>query len=130
MKDNLSILSNQIKGDWFLQENSYLTINKQQRKYKERVSFLKNSQSNRFNIGNCLLENANNKKLIFKVEEIKENLFTIISLNRNEQIKYKEYLYIISNNFMISLIIIKNLHKKQYIGLKISSYIRRIQKTL
>nr|YP_010619647.1 hypothetical protein orf128 [Tayloriella tenebrosa]WAX03660.1 hypothetical protein orf128 [Tayloriella tenebrosa] len=127
MQNHIYLLLNQIKGDWLLQENFYFPCNKQQRKYKEKISFLKNSQINKLNISNNLIENINNKKLLFKLEKVKENLVTITRTNRNEQVNYKEYIYIINNNFMISLIIIKNLHKKQYVGLKISSYIRFTQ---
>nr|YP_010619067.1 hypothetical protein orf130 [Pterosiphonia complanata]WAX03080.1 hypothetical protein orf130 [Pterosiphonia complanata] len=130
MQSNLSILLNKIKGNWSLQENFYFILNRKQKKYKEQASFLKNLKNNKFNIYNCLIENANNKKLIFKLEKVEKNLIIITNVHRNKKISSKEYIYIISNNFMISLIIIKNLTKKQYIGLKVSSYIRIIQKTL
>nr|YP_009393294.1 hypothetical protein [Symphyocladiella dendroidea]ARW61856.1 hypothetical protein [Symphyocladiella dendroidea] len=127
MQHNLSIFLNQINGDWCLQENFYLLFYKQQKQYKERVSFLKNPPDSKFHIFNFLIKNVNSHKSLFKLEKVTTNGITIIGINRNRQVNYKEYIYLINNNFMISLIIIKNLHKKKYLGVKISSYIRLMQ---
>nr|YP_010619452.1 hypothetical protein PN189_pgp118 [Xiphosiphonia pinnulata]WAX03465.1 hypothetical protein [Xiphosiphonia pinnulata] len=127
MDNNLHILLNQIKGDWFLQENFYLLSNKQHKQHKERVSFVKNSQKGQFHIFNFLTENINSHRSIFKLEKVAINIVTVIRIHKNRQVNYKEYIYIINKNLMISLIIIKNLHKKKYLGVKISSYIRLIQ---
>nr|YP_010619259.1 hypothetical protein PNY92_pgp116 [Amplisiphonia pacifica]WAX03272.1 hypothetical protein [Amplisiphonia pacifica] len=127
MQNNLYTFLNRIQGNWFLQENFYLLPNKQHTQNKERVSFLKNSQNIRFDLPNFLIKNINSHKSLFKLEKAKANRMTIRSINRNGQVNYKEYIYLINNNLIISLIIIKNSHKQTYLGIKISSYIRLIQ---
>nr|YP_010618872.1 hypothetical protein PN064_pgp118 [Deltalsia parasitica]WAX02885.1 hypothetical protein [Deltalsia parasitica] len=125
MQKNLHTLLNEIKGNWFLQENFYFLDSKRQKQYREKVSFVKNSQNNKFNIVSFLFNYINSDKSLFKLKKVKANIVTIT--NKNRHIYYKEYIHIVSNNFMISLIIVKNLQKKKYLGVKISSYIRLIQ---
>nr|YP_009399493.1 hypothetical protein [Dictyomenia sonderi]ARW69099.1 hypothetical protein [Dictyomenia sonderi] len=127
MSENLHLLLNNIKGDWFLQENFYFLHNKKQKKYKERVSFLKNSQNTKFNTVDSIIKNINQQQSGFKIEKVSKHFIAITHTDKNQQVNYKEYIYLINNNFIISLIMIKKLQKKHYVGLKISSYIRLLQ---
>nr|YP_010619841.1 hypothetical protein PNW48_pgp117 [Symphyocladia marchantioides]WAX03854.1 hypothetical protein [Symphyocladia marchantioides] len=127
MENNSYIFLDQMKGEWFLQENFYLLFDKQQKHYKERVSLLKNSPNSKFDICSFLIENMSSDKSLFKLEKINANVFTIVGVNRSKQIDYKEHVCLVNNNLMISFIIIKNLQKKKYLGVKASSYIKLIQ---
>nr|YP_010851403.1 hypothetical protein Ycf58 [Echinothamnion hookeri]WGH14403.1 hypothetical protein Ycf58 [Echinothamnion hookeri] len=136
MNKNLYPFLEHIEGNWFLQENFYFIVNKKQKKCKEKISFLKTlkksnifktSEKNLLNIQSDFIKNINNGAYLFNRQETKNNLVIVKQFNNTKKLSYKEYIYIISNNFMISLAIIKNSRKNQYIGLKISSYIRLIQ---
>nr|YP_010851008.1 hypothetical protein Ycf58 [Aphanocladia stichidiosa]WGH14008.1 hypothetical protein Ycf58 [Aphanocladia stichidiosa] len=125
-----------IKGNWFLQENFYFTKNKKHKKCKEKISFLKKlkkvnifktDKKNILNINNYYIENINNSTYLFNIKATKNHLIVIKEFNNQKKIRHQEFIYIISNNFMISLTIIKNLSRNHYIGLKISSYIRLMQ---
>nr|WGH12822.1 hypothetical protein Ycf58 [Echinothamnion sp.] len=136
MNKNLYPLLENIKGNWFLQENFYLINHKKQEKYKKKVSFLKTfnnnnlfkkKTNNNLNINNYFIENRDYKVFLFKIKQNQKNLVINKTINYSKRLKYHESIYIISNNFMISLVIVTKLESKQYIGLKISSYIRLIQ---
>nr|WGH13025.1 hypothetical protein Ycf58 [Echinothamnion sp.] len=128
MNKNLYPLLEHIQGNWFLQENFYLILNKKQITYKERVNFFKNfSKNNTLDIAKYYIKNINNQIFILKLEHNVNQLVLSKRINNTNKFNYQEFIYIISNNFMISLIIIKNLQKNQYMGLKISSYIRLIK---
>nr|YP_009392038.1 hypothetical protein [Periphykon beckeri]ARW60386.1 hypothetical protein [Periphykon beckeri] len=121
MNKNLRIFSDHIGGDWFLQENLYYIQENIQKKNKYKINFLtnrtisKNFQKYIKSVGSKL-----------KSQHKYKNLLKIGYINRN--LSYQEYIYIISNNLMIILIVIKNLNTKQYMSLKISSYIKLIDK--
>nr|YP_010851602.1 hypothetical protein Ycf58 [Echinothamnion hystrix]WGH14602.1 hypothetical protein Ycf58 [Echinothamnion hystrix] len=136
MNKNLYRLLEHIEGNWFLQENFYFTMNKRQKKCKEKISFLKKlkksnifrtNEKNLLNLHSYFIRNINNSTYLINVKGTKNYLVLFKQFNDTKKLSYKEYIYIISNNFMISLTIIKNLQKNNYIGLKISSYIRLIQ---
>nr|YP_010850612.1 hypothetical protein Ycf58 [Lophurella hookeriana]WGH13415.1 hypothetical protein Ycf58 [Lophurella hookeriana] len=136
MNKNLYPLLEHIEGNWFLQENFYFTMNKKQKKCKEKVSFLKKfkkinmfktNENNILNIHNYFIEKINNSPYLFNIQTKKNYLIVMNQLNEKKKLGYKEFIYIISNNFMISLTIIKNLRRNHYIGVKISSYIRLMQ---
>nr|YP_010850810.1 hypothetical protein Ycf58 [Lophurella mutabilis]WGH13617.1 hypothetical protein Ycf58 [Lophurella mutabilis] len=132
MNKNLYPFLKHIEGNWFLQENFYFTMNKKQKKCKEKVSFFKKinmfktNENNILNVNNYFINNIHNSLYVFNIQANTNYLTVMKQLNEKKEIRYKEFIYIISNNFMISLTIIKNLRKNQYIGLKISSYIRLI----
>nr|YP_009398032.1 hypothetical protein [Gredgaria maugeana]ARW67218.1 hypothetical protein [Gredgaria maugeana] len=129
MNKNLYPLLEHIKGNWFLQENFYFIFNKKQKKYKAKVNFFNNfSESNTFDINKYCIENTNDYIFILKLKHNVKNLVISKRIDNNNKFNYQEFIHMISNNFMISFIIVKNIEKNQYVGLKISSYIRLIQK--
>nr|YP_010851206.1 hypothetical protein Ycf58 [Aphanocladia delicatula]WGH14212.1 hypothetical protein Ycf58 [Aphanocladia delicatula] len=128
MNNNLYPLLEYIKGNWFVQENFYFISNKKQKQCKARVNFLNSfSQNNILDINKYCIENINDQIFILKLKHDVNNLVISKRMNYINKFNYQEFIYIISNNFMISFIIVKNVQKNQYMGLKISSYIRLIQ---
>nr|WGH13811.1 hypothetical protein Ycf58 [Lophurella pseudocorticata] len=136
MNKNLYPFLEHIEGNWFLQENFYFTVSKKQKRCKEKVSFLKKlkkinmfktNKNNRLNIHNYFIENINSSTYLFNIQATKNHLIIMKQFSEKKKLRHKEFIYIISNNFMISLTIIKNLQRNCYIGLKISSYIRLMQ---
>nr|YP_010850414.1 hypothetical protein Ycf58 [Lophurella caespitosa]WGH13217.1 hypothetical protein Ycf58 [Lophurella caespitosa] len=136
MNKNLYPLLEYIEGNWFLQENFYFTMNKKQKKCKEKISFFKKlekintfktKKNNTLSIYNYFIENIQNGRYLFNIWKNKNYLIVMKQSSEKKKLEYKEFIYIISNNFMISLTIIKNLRSNHYIGLKVSSYIRLVR---
>ncbi len=111
MKKNFNSFSQYINGKWLLQENFYSLYSKTIENYHKKIQFL-NKQENR------------NNNSLSKIKKIKSDILIICTEKKNKKIFYKEYFYYISNNIIISFGILKHIKKQQYLGLKISSYIR------
>nr|YP_009398238.1 hypothetical protein [Thaumatella adunca]ARW67424.1 hypothetical protein [Thaumatella adunca] len=141
--------SKNFEGQWFLQENIYISKHKIQKTYKQELIVIKNnnnleiqSKINKIK-KNILYFNINkiSKKLsqikIVKINNLniinhlniksdlsKFNLFKTSMFINNKSLNHEEYIYIINNNIIISVSLIKNLTNNIYLGIKMSSYIK------
>nr|YP_009654353.1 hypothetical protein [Pleurostichidium falkenbergii]QCH39640.1 hypothetical protein [Pleurostichidium falkenbergii] len=145
MKINLNLLFKNIRGDWFLQEHFYFSSNKKQKKKKKKlIFFFENFKKNEGNILYELTKEASkqnrkiiissqyylnyNKRLLFKLKQVKSNLFIVTKLNKQKMVYSKEYIHIINTNIIIAITVIKNLEKNRYLALKVCSYIKLLNK--
>jgi len=140
-----------IQGQWLLQENYYLLISKKQIQSKKKRNFLLNlyetqnqyigknkeqivlytngKRSNDINFKSLYFKLEcfhKNTKSNFCVEMVKENLLRVYKLSEYKKITYEEYIYLINQNIIISITSIKSSDKKQYLSVKVSSYIRQL----
>ena len=139
------------KGKWFLQENYYLLNTKKRRGYKKRCHFLldlnqildkdidlkigykelhtTNKKSNNLCIDNSLSNSGyyfRGIKSNFGIHAIRNNLFRVSKQNDQRKIFHQEYIYLVNKNFMISVTSLKTFKKDRFLGVKISSYIRKL----
>lgn len=140
------------KGKWFLQENYYLLSNKKRRGYKKSCNFLLdlseildkdidlrtcdkelhaiNKKSNHLCIDNSLSNSDyyfRGIKSNFGIHAIRNNFFRISKQNHQRKIFHEEYIYLVNKNFMISVTSLKAFKKNSFLGVKISSYIRKLR---
>nr|ARW69306.1 hypothetical protein [Polysiphonia sp.] len=128
MKANVNILSDYIKGNWILQEDVYI-LQEKKNGAKKRVNFLKNVSKNYLvkSFNKQRIIKKYNTKVFYTIHNIKRNLLYIVITNQNSKLSHEEYIYLISNNIMISFSIIKRIGDYKYLGLKLCSYIRLFQ---
>nr|YP_009394944.1 hypothetical protein [Polysiphonia stricta]ARW63506.1 hypothetical protein [Polysiphonia stricta] len=152
MNIKLYSLLEYIEGNWFLQENYYLLNKKIHQNTKTTLNFsLKLSNlNNRSKYDNMNVHDYNfyndyqysiviNKSLIkifnlyensksyLLLQEGRINQFKVQKILKQKRIHIEEYLYLNSNNIIISIMLLKSLTNNRYLGIKVSSYIRSLK---
>ena len=155
--NNRNFFLRYFSGQWLLQNNLFLFQRRINRKSKQNVN-LNNIRynllyaNNFFNTQNRVdhiisyrilsgsmksyssskpTEDTNvfySQKCFFYSETLQKGLLKIIKINYKKRVIQYEYIYLASCNLMISINLIKNF-KGRYLGIKISSYIRKRIKT-
>lgn len=133
MNKKFNLFLKHIEGKWLLLENFHFLPKNNVKTQEGKVIFLQNytvikslkKDDKKYDIIdiNCFNSDQNNNSLS-EIKSIKHNLLVISITKNNKNLSYKEHLYKISENIIISLGILKNIQNNEYIGLKISSYIR------
>nr|YP_009394741.1 hypothetical protein [Polysiphonia elongata]ARW63303.1 hypothetical protein [Polysiphonia elongata] len=149
MNSNNNFFLRYIKGKWFLQENLFLFRNRNQKKNESFVDFntmnkslfdrkqliIVNNKENsimvlekikndkRKYLSHILLKNFN-RNYFFDLESTRKGLLRSKKFYSNKKVIQNEYVYLINQNIMITIILTKNL-KGKYLGIKISSYIKK-----
>nr|QVQ56729.1 hypothetical protein [Erythrocystis saccata] len=142
-----------VKGEWFLQENLFLfksqiqinnevytnfdkvynsCVNKNliitNNQFQSSIIISKNIQkNNKKYVNNIFLKNFTTKyylKYLFHLEFIRKGLLRSKKFYLYQKILQDEYIYLINSNIMITITLVKNL-KNKYLGVKISSYIKK-----
>nr|YP_009394532.1 hypothetical protein [Vertebrata thuyoides]ARW63094.1 hypothetical protein [Vertebrata thuyoides] len=137
-----------LAGNWLLHENLFIFRNKDQQNKNNFITFnhyfksyayenkiynqnrnkalTKNSKFNK-KVNNYLffkfLEKYEYNKIFFCLKYLRKGLFKASKYNIKKRIKQEEYIYIANKNILISILLIKSI-QNQYLGAKISSYIR------
>nr|YP_009397628.1 hypothetical protein [Dipterosiphonia australica]ARW66814.1 hypothetical protein [Dipterosiphonia australica] len=138
MNKNLNLFSPNIIGNWFLQTNCYSLVYKKYHKYNAKLYLSRTIRNNIFikrikNNEKVILTlfyifKGKKRKIIYEIQKIKINLLLIKTLNNNVNSIYKEYIYIINSNLITSFATVKKIQDYQYLGLKVSSYIKLKEK--
>lgn len=149
MNNNNNFFLRYIKGTWFSQENLFLFKNSNQKKnesfvnfdtiskssfYRKQMISINNTEksiialekiknSKRKYVSHILLKNFNSNYL-FDLESTRKGLLKSKKFYSKKKIIQNEYIYLINQNIMINIIVTKSL-KGKYLGIKISSYIKK-----
>lgn len=137
-----------LKSNWLLHENLFIFKDKKQkdsenfftfkdhlkhssnkkRNYDQEINTIENKSSRSYEeINNYLFLRlfyiSDYREVFFYLKYIRKGLFKILKLNFKKKVKQEEYIYIVNNNILINILLIKSL-KNKYLSVKISSYIR------
>lgn len=142
-----------LKGEWLLQSNLFFFTTKKQRKSEQDINFNKtyynlsfdNSFFNKRNkinytvsipvlnlidnthISTKLLGHMNiyqKNKYFFYSNSLLKGLLAVTKINYKKKVLQQEYIYLVNQNLMINISLIKS-SKGKYLGTKLSSYIRK-----
>lgn len=152
MNIKLYSLLEYIEGNWFLQENYYLLNKKIHKSTKTKLNFslqlsILNSRSKYDNLDTQDYDFYNNYKYSITINKslikilnlgessksyllLKEgriNQFKIKKILKKKRIHIEEYLYLNSNNIIISIMLLKSSTNNRYLAIKVSSYIRSLK---
>ena len=150
--NNINFFLKYLTGKWLLQNNLFLLTQKKQKKNEQDINFNKNY--NNLNDSNQFIKIKNNisyltsvvgldpilnfqisgnininydKKCFFYSECLFKSLLKITKINYKKRIVQHEYIYIVNQNLMINMTLVKS-SKGRYLGAKISSYIKKRNK--
>lgn len=150
--NNRNLFLKYLTGKWLLQNNLLLLKPKKQRKNERDINFNK-SYCNLTDNNKCvhikdnlnyltsivaleLIQNSYisgninincDKTCFFYSEYLFKSLLKITKINYKKKIVQHEYLYIVNQNLMINMNLVKSSEGK-YLGAKISSYIKKRNK--
>ena len=130
-----------LSGKWSTQERLLIFKNKNQKVSEKNLSFSHREKS-RIVQDRVLIIDINKKNqdhmdsFLFRVNIVNEerkgyflinftnkNLLKIIKISYNLHTILKEYIYIVNKNIIVSIVILLNKYG-QYLGIKVSSYIK------
>lgn len=140
----VDFLTENFTGKWFTQISTYLLKRKRhQLNLKElyilinrtkNKSFIENNSDKYVSINVCKQElgkqlkihkiNYLNTQMEINLKQIENNLFKVNYTIIKSKYIYEEYIYLINNNLMFSIGILKNNHNYNYYGVAITSYIK------
>ena len=143
------------RGQWILQENSFLLNNKKQKESKRlndhnlvyksfllQKEYLNYKQFNHYNIiikeikkyttknfNNIIIKkfnSINHQEYFIYLRFIRKGLLHTININYGKKIRQDEYIYLVNSNIMIIVTIAKSF-VGSCLGIKVSSYIKKIK---
>lgn len=151
--NNRNFFLRYLKGEWLLQSNLFLFTTNKQSKNEQDINFNKTCYSlncdnsffnkqNKINytisipvsnliynthISTKLLGSINinhEKKYFFYSNYLLKGLLAITKINYKKKVLQQEYIYLVNQNLMINISLIKSF-KGKYLGTKLSSYIKK-----
>nr|YP_010951731.1 Chromophore lyase CpcS/CpeS homolog [Laurencia elata]WMP12670.1 Chromophore lyase CpcS/CpeS homolog [Laurencia elata] len=131
-------------GKWFTQISTYLLKRKRHKLNLKELyilvnntknkSFIENNSDKHVSINVCKQElskqlrihkvNYLNTKMQINFKQIENNLFKVNYTIIKSKYIYEEYIYLIHNNLMFSIGILKSKYNYNYYGVTITSYIK------
>lgn len=147
--NNRNFFLKYLTGKWLLQNNLFLLTQKKQKKSEQNINFNKShyqlggstkfiKRKNNVNYLTSVISlhrrknfhirgNINvsyDQKCFFYSEFLFKSLLKVTKINYKKRIVQHEYIYIVNENLMINMTLIKS-SKGRYLGGKISSYIKK-----
>nr|YP_009394110.1 hypothetical protein [Rhodomela confervoides]ARW62672.1 hypothetical protein [Rhodomela confervoides] len=148
MQKTLNSFIEYCHGEWLLQTNTYILKSKVQRTNQQKTIIFIDSENlriydeannlqtySKFNLEinsndmfkkQILNSNETNKvqNVIFKVNMPESKLLKSLVLLNHQDLVYEEYLYLINQNMMISLGLMKKSGQSHYVAIKLTSHIK------